>query len=214
MQILRFERRAMLGLAMAAAASTALFLAGCGSSETGNTSTSMSTSGINTPHIAAAGPAVIDPLEFEQIALDSPVRRVKDAHGLEFLHFKYTDSDGKVYACILPAAMAQGQKKPVEWLSTFAIYRESEVVAQKKIKTATPQAIGDFPFISPKPQEVKTAPTPKPRTTVAVPPMPTMPASPGVSSPMPGSRMPSPMPGAPGAPARQSPDPRVPFPPQ
>lgn len=102
------------------------------------------------PHTAASGQAITDKLAFDQLTLESPAKPALDKHGLTFLHFKYADNDGKVYECVMPKAMSEGQYTLSEWSSTFNAYRLPKVLAQKKV---TKQDLGDFPFISPKPQQ-------------------------------------------------------------
>ena len=153
----------------------ACVLGGCGKKDTRATST-MTRPPARPEHKAAAGTA-IDKVTIDQLVLDSPVSRKKDPNGLEFLHFKYTDNDGKVYMCVLPAAMAEGEHGISEWLGTFNVYRRPEVLAQKTVDKKPGEKLGDFPFISPRPgvQEKKQdAPKPaKPRVT-----LPAMPAAP------------------------------------
>jgi hypothetical protein len=154
-------------------------LTGCGKSEVRATATTSSPA--TTPKIPAAGPAITTKLTFDQLALESPVKKVKKK-GLVFLVFTYTDNDGKVYKCELPEAMSKGEYPPEEWIRIFNLYRLPQVLAQKKVTGKKSQAIGDFPFISPKPQEVQ-SPTTQPATssqpvqvpTLPPPPMPTQP---------------------------------------
>lgn len=163
-----------------------MVMGGCGNSET---STAPPVTSATTPqaHVAASGPAISDKLSFDQLTLESPAKPQKDSNGLTFLHFKYADSDGKIYECVLPQAMSQGQYTLAEWSSTFTAYRLPKVIAVKKLNKKLD--IGDYPFISPKPQAV----TPSPDATqstdssqpVQVPQgqMPNQPPSPGVRGP-------------------------------
>jgi hypothetical protein len=128
-------------------AALALILAGCGNS--GSDAGLPATPSAPAPHTAASGPAVSGPVSFDQLTLESKPQTTKDKNGLAFLKFRYADNDGKVYDCVLPKAMSQGQYTLGEWLSTFNAYRLPKVVAQKKIGTR--QDLGDYPFISPKP---------------------------------------------------------------
>lgn len=153
-------------------------------------------------HTAAAGPAITEKLSIDQLVLDSPIKRVKDKNNLEFLEFKYTDNDGKVYKCVLPAAMARTKRTGSEWLATFSVYRRPEVLARKPVKkSAGDSSLRDFPFISPKPEEAKAEPkpeeAPRPIQIPALQPLPTErpPGPPGAPGPMPEPGMPPPRPG-------------------
>lgn len=128
-------------------------------------------------HTAASGQAISDKLFFDQLTLESPAKSEKDNNGLVFLRFKYADSDGKVYECVLPKAMSEGQYSLAEWSSTFAAYRLPKVISVKKTNRA--MDLGDYPFISPKPQQPATTDAQQPSQT----PMP-MPQGPGpISAP-------------------------------
>jgi hypothetical protein len=94
------------------------------------------------------------PVSFGQLTFESPPKTTKDKNGLTFLRFKYADNDGKIYECVLPAAMSEGQYTLGEWLTTFSAYRLPKVLAQKKV--AKQENLGDYPFISPKPQPQQT----------------------------------------------------------
>lgn len=177
---------------------TCWLIAGCGSRDTD----SLSSAPAQEPkqaHAAAAGPAVEVALRFDQIALESPPRRVKDPNGLEFLHFRYADVDGKVYKCTLPAAMAKEPRTPAQWLALFEMYREPEAVAATKPRPTAPKTIGDFPFISPRPAQA-----PKPQDTgtaerapAPLPSLPSMPTQPGgTTGTQPAPMAPVPAPGS------------------
>jgi hypothetical protein len=193
---LKTEIRLVLILAICGAAA---LLGGCGSSEPTATQTPLTPP--RPTHTAAIGPAVVSELSMDQLVLDSPIAHVKDSNGLEFMVFKYTDNDGKVYKCVLPAAMAEGKHKPNEWISTFNVYRQPEVLAQKKVDRS--DNMGDFPFISPKPKEAPQEEAEKPKSNITVPSMSTTPnqsANPPMSpGPMPGGSA-RPLPGRPGGP--------------
>ena len=198
LQIIEVGKRGLPLVGSAVMMLAAVFLGGCGKSS--DTSASSVPPRPRTEHRAAAGKA-IDKVSIDQLVLDSPIIRKKDRNGLEFMHFKYTDNDGKVYKCVLPAAMAEGDRTLSEWVSTFNIYRKPEVLAQKEVSTRKGEKLSDFPFISPKPEvreQKKEAPK-KPRPSVALPALPaaptpsatrrgTMPGRPGTSpmAPMPG----------------------------
>ena len=193
MEIARRGRNRTLEIVLAGACAVAL-LAGCGQDES---EVSTAPPPPRDTHQAATGPAIVAELAIDQLALDSPIRRIKDKNGLEFLHFKYTDNDGKVYKCVLPAPMAEGKHKGSEWLTTFNVYRQPEVIAQKKVGPGTKEQLRDFPFISPRPAVVKkpSETESRPRSLIKMPKLPTLPELPSTTS---GSRTTpgaSPMPG-------------------
>jgi len=128
----------------------AITMSGCGNSDT-STAPPMSTGPTSQTHTAASGPAISDKLTFDQLTLESPAKPEKDKHGLVFMRFKYADNDGKVYECVLPKAMSDGQYTLAEWSSTFAAYRLPKVISVKK--RGSKVDLGDYPFISPKPQQ-------------------------------------------------------------
>jgi hypothetical protein len=128
----------------------ALVLAGCGQKEA-DVSSSIPPPPTRGQNVAATGPAISDKLAFDQLALDSAVKRVPSPTGPIYLQFMYTDVDGKVYKCKLPEAMAKGQYKHDEWIRTFNVYRLPEVIKQKRIAKQQTHEVTDFPFISPKP---------------------------------------------------------------
>ena len=136
--------RCTLGLASAAVVICgAALLGGCGRS------TNTSAPGVPPrPHgeRKAAPREAIDKVSIDQLTLSSTITRRKDRNGLEFLHFKYTDNDGKVSTCVLPAAMAEGEHTLSEWLSRFNVYR-----AQKGLGRKQDDELAKFPFVSPKP---------------------------------------------------------------
>ncbi len=153
-----------------------LSLVGCGNKENAS---EISTSPVSTtPHVSASGPAVSGPVSFSQLTLESTPSITKDKNGLEFLKFRYADNDGKVYNCIMPKAMSDGQYTLGEWLSTFNAYRIQKVVAQKKVIKR--KHFGDFPFISPTPTKQDT-------TTGQSGDIPALPAPPGTGTPTTGS---------------------------
>ena len=131
----------------------AVIMSGCGNSAT-DTAAPVSTGPTPQTHTAASGPAISDKLSFDQLTLESPAETEKDKNGLTFLRFKYADNDGKVYECVLPKAMSEGQYTLAEWSSTFSAYRLPKVVAVKKVSSKV--NIGDYPFISPKPRQQQT----------------------------------------------------------
>ena len=142
-------KRGLMLIALLAVAAAAMMVSGCGNSATDTGATAAPTSA-PAPHASASGQAIVDKVSFDQLTLESPAKTVKDKHGLVFLQFKYADSDGKVYECMLPMAQSKGQFTLSEWSSTFNAYRSPKVLAQKKV--AHKEQLGDFPFISPKPQ--------------------------------------------------------------
>jgi len=186
--VLRTIKRAFVPVVFVAVVAAASFMAGCGNSGTEIASTGLPTS---TPasHTAASGPAITDKVLFDQLTLESPPKQSRDKNGLVFVRFKYADSDGKVYECVLPQAMSEGQYTLSEWSGTFNAYRLPKVIAQKKVSKR--ETFGDFPFISPKPQQQPPA-TPQPDSSAPIPglqpPPPTAP--PANAMPRPGSEPP------------------------
>jgi len=141
--------------AIAALIVCAALLGGCGKGGAGASAyTPTPTSA--TPKMPAAGTAVSSPLTFDQVALESPVKRAANKNGLIFLQFSYADRDGKIYKCELPDAMSKGSFPYDEWIRTFNIYRLPKVIGQKKVTKKGPAVIGDLPLISPRPQAVAT----------------------------------------------------------
>lgn len=188
MRTLRYAKRAAVVVAAGVGLMATVLLGGCGT----NSDTSSSYSPMPSApkqNASASGIAINDDLTLDQIAFESPVKRVKDRNGLEFLHFSYADKDNKVYKCRLPAAMASGKHKPAEWLALFEAYREPEAVASTKntVTKRSSQPLGDFPFIAPKPREQKPAQQPQ----VEKPTPPPMPTLPPMSAASPNSRAPS-----------------------
>ncbi len=189
---------AVLIILCLALAALALTLAGCGnSSEDVGMPASRPTP---TAHTAASGPAVTGPVPFDQLTLETKPKITKDKNGLVFLKFRYADNEGKVYDCVLPHAMSQGQYTLGEWMSTFNAYRINKVVAQKKV--AAGENLGDYPFISPKPVPQPNQQQPGTQPGQMQPPMP-----PGAAPepmvpypPPPGSSAPPPPEVAPGTP--------------
>ena len=133
-------------------AAGAMLLGGCGNSQVDTSSEPMpSTTSAPQTKTAAAGPAISVKLKFEQLALDSAVKRVPNKDGLVYLHFSYTDKDSNVYNCELPAAMSEGEYTADEWLATFGAYKLPQIVKHKVVKKKE-KGLNDFPFISPKPK--------------------------------------------------------------
>lgn len=165
--------RGVVLIATLVVVAVSMMIAGCGNSATDTGVTASPTAG-PARHTAASGQAITDKLSFSQLTLESPSKPSKDKHGLTFLHFKYADNDGKVYECVLPLAMSEGQYTLSEWSSTFNAYRLPKVLAQKKVTGK--ENLGDFPFISPKPQAQQENQSSQPSG-------PTMPTLPGPSAP-------------------------------
>ncbi len=156
-------------------------LAGCGSKETEITSAPPPQAA---PNVPAAGPALSEKLTFDQLALDSSVKRVQSKQGPTYLHFSYTDSTGKVYKCELPEAQSKGSYLRDEWLRIFGIYRLPTVI-KTKAPPANPLAkgVGDFPFISPRPGATSSGPEQQPQVAEPMQPMqPIQPIQPSPSS--------------------------------
>lgn len=152
-RILSFRKReAIISVVLVAGA---IMLGGCGNSQMDSASAPPPSSAAPAvTKTAASGPAISTKLKFAQLALDSPVKQAKNKNGLVFLSFRYTDKEGNVYNCELPAAMSEGEYTADEWLSTFAAYRLPKIVKHKVIKKK-PNGLNDFPFISPKASTVK-----------------------------------------------------------
>ncbi len=132
-----------------------LFVAGCGNNATDTTTFAPSSGTTQTPKVAASGPAVSEPVEFNQLALESPVKKFTK-QGVVYLRFRYADRDGNVYECELPEEMSKGSYTIDEWTRTFNVFRLPQVVAKKKITNNNKEKhtnLRDFPFISPKPQK-------------------------------------------------------------
>lgn len=163
--MLRTIKRAFVPVVLVAVVAAASFMAGCGNSGTDSASTGSPTAA-PASHTAASGPAITDKVFFDQLTLESPPKLSRDTNGLIFVRFKYADSDGKVYECVLPKAMSEGQYTLSEWSGTFNAYRLPKVIAQKKVNKR--EAFGDFPFISPKPQQQQSA-TPQPDSSAPIP---------------------------------------------
>jgi hypothetical protein len=165
-------KRLLIAVAAVAIVAVVAMMTGCGNSGTDSTYNGASAPS-TAPHTAASGPAITDKVAFDQLTLESPAKPSADKNGLVFLRFKYADSDGKVYECVLPRAMSQGQYTLSEWSSTFNAYRLPKVLAQKKINKR--EEYGDFPFISPKPQAaqpVQSQPGSAGSQPAAIPPLP------------------------------------------
>lgn len=150
MRISSDPKRAVLLVCCLLLLGAALVMSGCGNSSSDTAAAPVSAPTPQT-HTAASGPAISDKLSFDQLTLESPAKPENDKNGLVFLRFKYADSDGKVYECVLPKAMSEGQYTLAGWSSTFAAYRLPKVVAVKKMNKTVD--IGDYPFISPKPKQ-------------------------------------------------------------
>lgn len=187
MRTLGDPKRVLIAVAVVAVVAVVVMMSGCGSSDT-DSAGSMPTTGSSAPHTAASGPAITDKVSFDQLTLESPAKASADKNGLVFLRFKYADSDGKVYQCVLPHAMSEGQYTLAEWSSTFNAYRLPTVLAQKKMNKR--EEYGDFPFISPKPHTASPTQA-QPQSTNGQPSIPTLP------SPSPAPASPSPAPAAP-----------------
>ncbi len=149
---LHLDKRWCVAAALVVVITMAVVLSGCGNRGSQESDLAMPT-GSSATHTSASGPAITDKVSFDQLTLESTPKAVTDKNGLVFLRFKYADYDGKVYECVLPKAMSEGDYTLSEWSSTFNAYRLPKVIAQKKIKKT--EDYGDFPFISPKPQPVE-----------------------------------------------------------
>jgi len=163
---------AMLGFVLVAC--------GCGSEEIGAPTTVPSPSPTKTK-VAASGPAIPDKIAFDQLALESSVKRVQSKNGPVFLVFRYADMDGKVYECKLPEAMSRGVNSLRDWVALFDIYKVPKVLKKKPVsKKKGPEEIIDYPYIAPKPHSSPS----QPGTPAATPPSPTpSPNNPAVPTP-------------------------------
>lgn len=113
-----------------------------------------------TPAAAPArqGPPPAGAVALEKAPLKSPIQHVTLKSGdssLQFVRFKYADSDGKVNICEMPASEAQVLRTPDEWLATFDLYKQ-EVETKTVVKKKTIERMNDFPFVSPPPSQQKT----------------------------------------------------------
>ncbi len=91
---------------------------------------------------------------FSKAPIVSPVKRVTLGTGdakMDFLQFKYINSQGVTCIAEMPAAEAETQKSPQEWLVTFDLYKKSEVPKSTTVKKSAPKPLSDFPFVSPPP---------------------------------------------------------------
>ena len=174
-------KRALLIVSWAMAAGMLVFVAGCGNKETAMTSAPPPQAA---PNVPAAGPALSEKLTFDQLALDSPVKKVQSKQGPTYLHFSYTDSTGKVYKCELPEAQSKGSYLRDEWLRIFGIYRLPTVIKTKAPPTnPLAKGVGDFPFISPRPGATSSGPEQQPQVAEPMQPMqPIQPIQPSQSS--------------------------------
>ncbi len=152
-QTLRYQKRWYVTAALMAMTAAVLLLGGCGNKGSDTADVGMPTGSSSATHTSASGPAITDKVSFDQLTLESVPKATTDKNGLVFLHFKYADYDGKVYECVLPKAMSEGDFTLSEWSCTFNAYRLPKVIAQKKIEER--DKYSDFPFISPKPQPVQ-----------------------------------------------------------
>jgi hypothetical protein len=169
----------------------AAFITGCGNNEANTPAVVPPSETTHTPKVAASGPAVSEPVEFNQLALESPVKKFTK-QGIVYLRFRYADRDGNVYECELPEEMSKGSYTIDEWTRTFNVFRLPKVVAKKKIapKKDKQTELRDFPFISPKPQKtqqqppvkqqpsVEPMPIPMPKSDQPIQPVPSTPQSP------------------------------------
>lgn len=178
---LRYDKRWRVTAVLVVVIVAAVMLSGCGNKGSQGADVAMPT-GSPAPHTSASGPAITDKVSFDQLTLESTPKAATDKNGLVFLRFKYADYDGKVYECVLPKAMSEGEFTLSEWSSTFNAYKLPKVVAQKKVKET--DHYGDFPFISPKPQPVEPQDQQAPQSAPAPPsPAAPLPAMPGFSEP-------------------------------
>lgn len=151
----------------------------------------------------ASAPASNQPaqkIKFDKFQFDKPAKLVTNQNGIGYYHFAYTDQEGKVYNCQLPAAMAQGEYTADEWIRTFDIYKLPKVIGQKKVSApGSAQSVDGFPLVSPKPRSQPTQDQPQQtqpaqaRESFTMPPMPSGGATPG-APPAAAAPPPQPMP--------------------
>jgi len=134
----------------------AVFITGCSNNEADTSAVVPPSGTTQTPKVAASGPALSEPVEFNQLALESPVKKFTKK-GVVYLRFRYADRDGNIYECELPEEMSKGSYTIDEWRRTFNLFRLPKVVAKKKNTTKKDKHtdLRDFPFISPKPQNTQ-----------------------------------------------------------
>lgn len=181
----RTFRLVLIAVGLLVCACAAVTITGCGRGNV-NSPTSALGATASAPKAAAAGPAITEKLGFDQLALDSTVKRVKSKQGPTYLQFSYTDRDGKVYKCVLPEAMAEGSYLPDEWIRTFNLYRLPKVIKQKAPPKNPLVGVSDFPFISPRPVPEQT-PAEQPAAQQPEMPAPPMPSAPS-ATPYPSGR--------------------------
>lgn len=146
-------------LTLTALVSGVILLGGCGDSNNTDPGNFQPVSTPTPPPVST--PAAPEKLRFDQLNLESQVKRNTDANGLVFYSFSFSDQDGKVYKCNLPEAMAQGEFTTDGWIRTFNLYREPEVIKQKPVtQDSNKDGLNDFPFIAPKraPTSTQSAP--------------------------------------------------------
>ena len=164
-------------------------MSGCSSGQVDTSASPPPMSSSSTPKVAASGPAISASLTFDQLALETPARRVTNKNGLVFRHFSYADRDGNVYKCELPEAMSKGSYPYDEWIRTFSVYKLPQIVAKKKATKKGPQSVGGFPFIAPRPQKAEAPNQTQPQPQAAPAGMPSlapMPAAPAPAGGVPG----------------------------
>lgn len=132
------------------AALAAIALPGCGNKEGASTPAAVPQPA--PPSASAVGPAISEKLTFDQLALESPVKRVQSATGPVYLEFSYVDRDGTIYRCRLPEQMTKESSTPEDWIRLFNLYKLPKAVGKKAAPTQPlVKSVEDFPFISPRP---------------------------------------------------------------
>lgn len=99
-------------------------------------------------------------LEFNQLKLASPVQTVmlkEEGISIEFLRFKYTDWQGKVWLCEMPSSEAKVARSESAWIAAFDVYKK-ESTTTKTTEKKSVKRLNDFPFVSPPPAEKQQQP--------------------------------------------------------
>ena len=91
---------------------------------------------------------------FSKAPIASSVKRITLSMGdakMDFLQFRYVNSQGVACIAEMPAAEAEAKKSPQDWLVTFDLYKKGEVPKTTKTKKNPVKPLSDFPFVSPPP---------------------------------------------------------------
>jgi len=113
-----------------------------------------STTGTSTTAVSMDNKPDSSVVPFSKAPVASPVKRVTLSMGdtkMEFLRFKYINSQGVACIAEMPAAEAEAKKSPQDWLVTFDLYKKGEIPKPTKTKKNPTKPLSDFPFVSPPP---------------------------------------------------------------